>query len=133
MPGVTWNSCFYDMLSNEAFESGVLKQFDTEIMKEWYKQYGHFYNTWLNEDSNELYDLKRAVHIDMVGYLAGVNEKLSDLRFYYWFDVDRSAKENYISKECPLSGEKLLRLGENYFYTNRLVSTIYPICFPANS
>lgn len=132
MPGESWDLCFYNMLSNELFQLDSCNCFDSRLMKDWYKQYGYLYDVWLNQDRSKLYDLKRPVHTDMIRYLAGVNEKLSDLRFYYWYDVDRSVKENYIWKECPLSGEKLESLGENYFYTNRLVSSVYPVCLPGN-
>ena len=101
-------------------------------VNKWRDLYKAKYEDWLYKDDASIYDINHKVNTTMIYAISKVNETLSGKMLLYWFDVDRTTNENFVWQECPLSQNRLLRLGANYPHINVLMSPDYPLIFPNN-
>ncbi|RFS25040.1 hypothetical protein DVR12_07595 [Chitinophaga silvatica] len=103
------------------------KYFDIE---NWKNKYAEAYKEWLNDISNVIYDIRNDINMSIIDALTALNKELEFQVIYYWFDIDRTFTDGYLWEYCPISGEKLIYLGEEYTRKNSLISPSYPIIFP---
>ena len=96
---------------------------------EWIREFAEIYNLWLEDDSNEMYDIFNEVNLSMIKKLDHYNSTAQE-KVYYWFDVDRVEHPDFKWKTCPLSNSELIDLGEKVPKKNRLMSKNHSIIFP---
>ncbi|WP_250632378.1 hypothetical protein [Rhodoflexus caldus] len=90
-------------------------------LAKWRKQYTALYRQWLENDDNRIFDLQHPVNAQIIHGLKNINSLLpSHIHLCYWYDVDRSLDEDFIWENSPLSGKRLIDLGEDFFEENRL-------------
>lgn len=107
----------------------IMPLLDRDIVMAWKQPFIKHYMNWLHNDAEDNFsNLKEAYIYNLLLHLKQVNVK--GHRLYYWNDVDRTKLTDYKWTHCPLSYEKLIDLGPSIAENNRLVSPIYPICFP---
>lgn len=97
---------------------------------EWIQNFYSYYQKWLHEDYNYVYDILSPINQDMLNAIIKYNKSGNDERLFLWFDIDRDTNEEFQWKYCPLSKVELVDLGINFHPNNRLVSPIYPLVFP---
>lgn len=97
---------------------------------EWKYLYGRAYRNWLDDISDAVCNVHDQVNMSMIAALIQLNETLPDRCLCYWFDIDRTYNEDFTWKYCPVSGKKLIFLGDGYAYKNAFVSPEYPVIFP---
>ena len=99
---------------------------------QWRIDYARQYQNWLADLGSEIYDLKSSLNssiIDSIGKFNGVSKVI---KIFYWFDVDREKDEGFVWRKCPLTGESLFDLGEDFPNNNRLISERKFLVFPKN-
>ena len=102
-------------------------------IEDWKEKYRIKFNEWLNEDDLDIFDINHSVNLEMINALIQVNRHLSGDFIYYWFDIDRTYNEHYRWTNCPISGEKLIDLGTEYPFLNRLISPFFPLILPSTA
>ena len=96
----------------------------------WIQSFAQEYAKWLNDENNQLHDVQSQLNAKMIRSIEEANKLSDSLIIYYWFDIDRTYVEDFHWQYCPISGNPLIDLGENYHSLNRLVSPDFPIVFP---
>jgi hypothetical protein len=96
----------------------------------WRKQYGLEWYKWLNEDVDNINDIKFSLNKKMIEAVGKANNELSGDTLFYWFDIDRTHIKDFKWEKCPISKKKLVDLGSKYHSKNRLISPSKYIVFP---
>ena len=123
----------FDAKSQEylSLESDAFRQILMFIdLDRWTASYSVAYKKWLNEDDMSIYDFNYPVNAVIIDGLIKANRGSEPELLLYWFDVDRTDNEEFVWEYCPLSGRKLINLGEDYPKINSLVSPDFPLIFP---
>ncbi len=126
---------FLKMTDETEAELSVKNYFITELQKnidlnEWQIDYRKAYKMWLEDDDNTIYDIHNPLIFNIIEAVNKVNQQSEKLKLYYWFDIDRSANENFRWEKCPITNTELKNLGKDYFYVNRLVSEKASLVMP---
>ena len=100
-------------------------------LNKWHIKFKSLYHKWLEEDSTEIYDINNEINIQIIKKIETLNMNLENIKFFYWFDVDRSndCNKDFLWQKCPLSNLPLIKLPENH-PNNRYISPKFPIVFP---
>lgn len=116
------------------FQNQIVSLINQNIdFNNWLANYCSYYQKWLNEDDQTIFDLRSPLLKSILDAIQNVNKKMDDnKRLFYWFDIDRSFKEDYRWKNCPITKTKLINLGQNFFYANRLISQKVDLVLPDN-
>lgn len=115
----------WDMQTEEAIpaDKGIYKEVNSIFnLEDWSEEFRQIYSAWLEEDKDELYDIKNAFYQKTLNNIEQVNKKAKDYHLYLWFDIDRTLNENFIWNTCPITLTPLICLGDNYHYLNRFIS-----------
>ena len=97
----------------------------------WIANYNMYYKKWLDEDDETIFNFNSPLLSTILEVIKKVNEKLDiDKHLFFWYDIDRTFNEDYYWENCPVTKSKLINLGENYFYTNRLISSNIDLVLP---
>ncbi len=64
----------------------------------WKTNFLFLYQDWLNKDNPQVYDINNLVNKMRIDAIVKCNNKISSDKLYYWFDVDRSKKHDFIWK-----------------------------------
>ncbi|PSL44866.1 hypothetical protein CLV51_105239 [Chitinophaga niastensis] len=96
----------------------------------WKRLYAEAYKDWLNDDSKSVYKINDKINLSIIEALVKFNKSLDSQSVYYWFDIDRTFTEGFTWEYCPISGKKLIYLGDEYPKKNAFVSPEYPLILP---
>lgn len=125
----------FDMQTNEVpslskeEQSFIREQLSLDT---WVQSFTQEYAKWLNDEDNQVHDIHSELNAMMIRNIEEAN-KLSDaFIIYYWFDIDRYYVDDFHWQYCPISGNPLIDLGENYHSLNRLISPDFHITFPVS-
>lgn len=95
----------------------------------WSVSFEKSYINWLENDVNDIYDINNEIHKKMRNAIAEFRKNES-YNVYYWFDVDRTRREDFQWEHSPISGESLTKLSADFHTNNRLISRADFLVFP---
>nr|WP_315423251.1 hypothetical protein [uncultured Pedobacter sp.] len=97
---------------------------------EWKRKYLNLYKKWLKDEDDSICQISSPINMDMINALITINLKAAEFKLYYWFDVDRDKRPDYIWEKCPLSHSDLVVLSGVFHENNRKISPNFPLIFP---
>lgn len=125
---VIWNMVTeVNIMSNHPIYDLLSKEID---LLKWKEKYLVLYNSWLESDDSSIYNINHPINMDIINALIILNKKNTDLKLYYWFDVDRDINSDYVWQKCPLSEENLILLPGTFNCNNGKISPVFPLVFP---
>ena len=99
-------------------------------VESWVAEYESCYKKWLHADDTAIHDVNSMLNSLMLHANQEFN-KQEPFTLYYWFDVDRTAQENFQWQFSPLSGETLRELPPLFHRNNRCIAPHDLLVFPA--
>ena len=100
-------------------------------LQTWHNNFTVLYKNWLNDNSEEIYNINSAINLEIIRKITSLNQHLKEVKIFYWFDIDRSksCNEDYLWQHCPLSNLPLIEL-KSVHPNNKYISSKHPLVFP---
>ncbi|MCZ8355628.1 MAG: hypothetical protein O9340_12890 [Cyclobacteriaceae bacterium] len=134
---VMWTSeeetVVWDMKSEEnlKYDSKLVSEFCNYFdLVDWSKKFKTLYSQWLEEDADFVYKLDNPLISSLLLAIKKFNFDNNEVLFFYWYDVDRTKKNNFSWSLSPITGKPLIDLGSDFHPNNRLISLDDFIVFP---
>ncbi len=132
------NNLLDDLKNNDQLSKEIGQIVTDELslnidIEKWFNDYYAVYLLWLDDLSNEVYDINSSVNLLMRDAVKKTNEKLASrkIALFYWFDVDRTIHPGWEWIDDPIDHKPLQTLDSSYADNNRKIALDHFMVFPA--